>query len=235
MLVVGDAALTAERLIELLDAADIRPSGNTDEDLRERLKEEARSFMRVPPFAPTAIGTIDLVPGLKTLDTALPKDRVLVADLGRFASKCWRSMRVTSARDLIYTAHFGSIGFGLPEAVGAAFGTNRTTVLVTGDGGFMLGGFAEFATAVRENLDLVVIVCNDGSYGAEYVQFTRRGMDPALSMTRPPDFRAVAAAIGSQAVAVECVADLKKATDAIARRSGPVLIELRLDAAAIDM
>jgi thiamine pyrophosphate-dependent acetolactate synthase large subunit-like protein len=48
--------------------------------------------------------------------------------------------------------------------------------MITGDGGFMLGGLTEFTAAVRHKVDLILIVCNDGGYGAEHIQFVNRQM-----------------------------------------------------------
>lgn len=227
---IADPALTARRMIEVLDMAEIAPSGNADEGLRQQLREEAAAFAIPPGFAPTAPGTVDLIPALRRIDAALPADRVLVTDLGRFVSSAWKALPVSAPRNLVYTAHFAAIGLGLAEAVGAAFAAaDRTTVLVAGDGGFALGGVLELATAVREGLDLVVILCNDGSYGAEHIQFTRRGMDPAISMTAPPDFVALAGALRVAACRVSAPEDLRAALEIIAGRKGPVLIDLRLD------
>lgn len=230
VLLVGDPALTARRMVEVLDEAEIAPSGNTDDDLLQRLTRQAEEFAALPAFAATAPGTIDLFPALRHLETVVPKDRVLVTDLGRFIHSAWKSFPVSAPGDLVYTAHFASIGLGLTEAIGAACAAgNRTTVLISGDGGFLLGGLIELHTAIREKLDLVIIVCNDGSYGAEHVQFTRRSMDPTASLLYPPDFAAIARAMGATAARVSDKGDIAAAQDAIKARKGPVLIELMLD------
>lgn len=230
LLLAGDPALTARRMIEVLDLAEIPPSGSTDADLADRLARQAEEWKTLPPFAPTRTDTVDYIPALRRLDRALPSDRVLVADLGRFVSSAWCCLPVVAPDALVYTAHFGSIGLGLSEAIGAAHAANgRTTVLVVGDGGFLLGGFGEIAAAVRDRLDLVVILCNDGCYGAEHVQFVNRGMNPALSMTTPPDFAAMFRTLGADAVCVMAPEQLAEAEALLAGRTGPVLIELRLD------
>ncbi|MCR8547491.1 thiamine pyrophosphate-binding protein [Salipiger sp. P9] len=230
LLLVGDPVLTARRMVELLDLVEIPPSGNTDADLSYRLARQREEQAALPAFAATAPGTVDYLPAMRRLDRALPPDRVLVTDLGRFVSTAWRCLPVTAPEALVYTAHFGSIGLGLAEALGAAHAAGgKTTVLVAGDGGFMLGGVGELASALRDGLDLVVILCNDGSYGAEHVQFTNRAMNPALSMTAPPDFTAMARALGAEAVCVTGPEALADAEALIANRRGPVLIELRLD------
>lgn len=235
VLLIGDPATTAVRMVEVLDEAEVPPSGNADAGLAARLAADAASRGEVP-FAPTAPGTVDIIPALTLLDRALPADRVLVADLGRFLVSAWRVLGVRRPQDLVYSCNFGAIGCGMAEAIGAAFAApDRTTVLLAGDGGFMLGGLTEFSTAVREQLNLVVLLCNDGSYGAEHIQFTDKGMDPGLSMIFPPDFTAVARAMGASAVCVTDRADLNVAIAAIAERKGPLLVELRLDPTALTM
>ena len=68
----------------------------------------------------------------------------------------------------MYAIGFGSIGMGMGMAIGAGVAAPDDPVaFVCGDGGFMTSGITEFNTAVRHNIDLITIVCNDGAYGAE--------------------------------------------------------------------
>jgi thiamine pyrophosphate-dependent acetolactate synthase large subunit-like protein len=156
--------------------------------------------------------------------------------LGRFVTTAWRNLPVTRPADLVYTSHFGAIGCGLGEAIGAATAiTDRPTVLVAGDGGFTLSGLSELVTAVQQQADLIVIVCNDGSYGAEHVQFTNRNMSPELSMIARIDFADTCATLGFATVRVTDESSLSAACTAIAERSKPLLIDLRLDPDKIEM
>ncbi len=97
----------------------------------------------------------------------------------------------------------------------------------------MMGGLAEFTSAVRENLDLVVVVCNDNAYGAEYVQFEDRQMDPALSTFQWPSFAAMAAAMGAKGLRAASLEELDAALEVSTATDGPVLLELALDPAAM--
>ncbi|WP_300535039.1 thiamine pyrophosphate-binding protein [uncultured Mameliella sp.] len=233
---IGDIAGTAHAMTELLDMAEIPGSGACDADLAARLTAEAEAFARLPTPSVTAQGTFDLGPALRRLHQALPQDRILVADLGRFVTTAWRNMPVTRPQDLVFTSHFGAIGCALGQAIGAATAIDdRPTVLVAGDGGFALSGLSELITAVQENVDLVVIICNDGSYGAEHVQFTNRKMNPGLSMIARIDFAGTATALGLNAFRVEDPDSLNAACAAIATRTGPMLIDLRLDPEKIEM
>lgn len=227
---VGDIAGTADAMRELLDMAEIPPSGATDDDLAKDLAAQAETFASVPAFAATAPGTVDLVPALRRLHQALPAERVLVTDLGRFVFSTWRNMPVTRPQDFVFSAHFGAIGCGTGEAIGAMTAvTDRPTVLVAGDGGFLLSGLSELSVLVREAANIVLIVCNDGGYGAEHIQFTNRQMAPDLSLISPPGFAAMAAAAGLPSVRVAGEGDLAAACTALSERTGPLLIELCLD------
>jgi thiamine pyrophosphate-dependent acetolactate synthase large subunit-like protein len=144
--------------------------------------------------------------------------------------EAWRMLSVREPGHFLPTVHFGSIGLGLATAIGARYGAaGRPVVLVTGDGGFMLGGLAEFSTAARLGVDLVVVVLNDGGYGAEHIQFRTRGMDPALSLFAWPDLAAVAKALGGVGVGVRRLADLDDAAAAVASRERPVLLDVHVD------
>lgn len=227
---VGDIAGTARAMTELLDMAEIAGSAATDAALADRLKAETAAFETLPPEEATAPGTVDIVPALRRLHQELPRRRILVADLGRFVFSAWRNLPVTHPRDLVYTAHFGGIGCGMGGAIGAATTVpDVPTVLVAGDGGMMLSALGELSVLKREGADVIILVCNDGSYGAEHVQFTSRKLSPALSMTVPPDFAAMARAAGLEAVTVTDPESLGAACTAIKNRRGPILIDLHLD------
>jgi thiamine pyrophosphate-dependent acetolactate synthase large subunit-like protein len=225
--IVGDPALTADRIIELLDTAEIPPSAFRSDMLREAIASH-----RLQPYLSKdhASGTVDIRTALLRLNDSVPADRVVVLDGGRFMVEGWKAFNVFNPRSYVHSINSASIGLGMAQAIGAAVAAEgRITVLITGDGGFMFGGLTEFATAVREKLDLVVIVCNDDGYGAEYIQFRRKGMDPSIALFNWPDFAPVAVALGGHGVTVRNQQDLEIAASVIVRRSGPLLIDLKLD------
>lgn len=177
-----------------------------------------------------AKGVINYVGALDRLEEALPKNRVLVTDGGRFMTEVWCILSVPNAQSFVSSVNFGSIGLGLQEAVGAGIGApERPVVLFTGDGGFMMGGINELNTAVRLGLDLIIIVANDSAYGAEHIQFIDRQMDPSLTEFDWPSFVNIAKSLGADGFEVHSDAELENALMAMEERSGPFLIELRLD------
>lgn len=221
---VADAGLTAETILYWLNEAEIPPSGFTNELNIETLTAHPAGTSK------TAEGCVNYIHALKRLEQALPTDRILVTDGGRFMTEVWCRISVPDPQSFVATTNFGSIGIGLQEAVGAGLAApDRPVVLFTGDGGFMMGGINEFNTAVRLGLDLIVIVANDSAYGAEHIQFLDRKMDPSLTEFHWPSFAEVATSLGGQGIAVHNNDELEAALAMLETRAGPVLIELRLD------
>lgn len=222
---VADARLTAENILWWLDEAEIAPSGFATE-----LKDVALTAHPPGDKAKAGPGHVNYVWALDRLEQALPANRMLTTDGGRFMTEVWCRITVPDPKSFIATTNFGSIGLGLQEAIGMSLAApDRPVVLFSGDGGFMMSGVNEFNTAVRLNQDLIVIVCNDSAYGAEHIQFLDRSMDPGLSQFDWPSFAEVARALGGTGLLVESAEDLEKAIAAIETRDRPMLIELRLD------
>lgn len=225
----GDAGLVANTLLHWLDEAEIPSSRATDTIDPLALREP-------PPVERlgNAPGTVDLSRAMIRLDEALPKDRVFVTDGGRFMGATWTRIGVSGPENMLLSINVGAIGMGMGYAIGAAVARPDQKVLfVTGDGGFMMGGIGEYVSAVRENLNMVTVICNDGAYGAEYIQFQDRQMDPSMSTFDWPSLAGVAEAMGATAVRVCNDDDLDHAAEVIRTTEGPVLIELVLDPAAI--
>jgi thiamine pyrophosphate-dependent acetolactate synthase large subunit-like protein len=221
---VADAGLTAETIFYWLDEAEIPSSGFTRE-----LDIETLTAHPVGPNK-TADNCINYVHALERLEKALPADRVLLTDGGRFMTEVWCRISAPDPQSFVATTNFGSIGIGLQEAIGAGLAVpDRPVVLFIGDGGFMMGGINEFNTAVRLGLDLIVIVANDSAYGAEHIQFLDRKMDPSLTEFHWPSFAEVATSLGGQGIEVRTNEELETALAALEVRKGPFLIELCLD------
>jgi thiamine pyrophosphate-dependent acetolactate synthase large subunit-like protein len=217
----------ADTFIAWLDEAQVSPSGFRSEGLARSLSGSS-SFEGYEDVSTEA--TVDLRTALRYLDQVIPSERTLVTDAGRFLREVFRSLHTPRPSAFMYMLAFGSIGLGMGTAIGAAYGApGRPVVMVCGDGGFMLGGLTEFNTAVRHGVDLIVIVCNDGAYGAEHIQFRRKEMDPGISLHDWPDFAPVADALGGKGITVRNRADLEAIPAILEQRDRPVLIDLKID------
>jgi thiamine pyrophosphate-dependent acetolactate synthase large subunit-like protein len=222
---IGDAASTARALIQMLTAAEAKPSGwyfgGTD---------EPKAASAPPPGGDRRPGTVDLQEALNWMELNLPEQRHLIVDVGRFMLPTLKTLSVPEPRSYVHTAGVGAIGLGVANAIGGWKGRpDRPAVAVAGDGGFMLGGLTEFNTAVRHGVDLIVFVMNDGAYGAEHIQFKRRNLDPAVVEMQWPEFAGVADSLGGRGLTVRDPADFEQVKEAIDDRDRPLLVDVKLD------
>ncbi|MPY93342.1 MAG: thiamine pyrophosphate-binding protein [Acidimicrobiia bacterium] len=226
---VGDAGQVADTIVRWLDQAEHKPSGFRSPELERRLRTEATFVPSGAGAGETAAGTVDPRIVTARLDALLPAERTVAVDAGRYMYDALR-ISVPEPTALVTTHAFGSIGLGLAAAIGASVARpDRPCVLLVGDGGLMLGGLAELNTASQLGSDLIVVLYDDGSYGAEHIQFRNKGMDPGLSLHRWPDFARVAEAFGCTGVTVRSLEDLEAAEAAVSRRDRPLLIDVKLD------
>lgn len=230
--VVGDAAAVADGFVSWLDEAEVKPTGFASPQLADRLANRRNDDFKDLG----GDGTVDVRTALLRVEKAFPRERTMVFDGGRFIFHAFRLLHVTEPRAYVHTVNYGSIGLGMGNAVGASKGApGRPTLLVTGDGGFMLGGLAEFSTAVRHGVDLVVVLFNDSAYGAEHIQFRNKEMDPEISTFDWPDFGPVATALGGQGFTVRTLEELDEALAAIETRDRPILIDIKVDPDRVPM
>ena len=232
--VIGDATVVAAEFARLLDEVSFTPTEFAARAARLAQEDPARKPATHQQSTEGQPGTLDIDEALRAINRAFPAERSLVLDAGRFFHHAAFNVRTGAVNSYVHTLEFGCIGLGMANAIGAAAGSPGTPALmISGDGGFMLGGLAEFNTAVRHRLDVVVVIMNDRSYGAEYIQFANKGMDPAISTFDWPSFAAVASALGGLGHAVHTQEELEKVLDTLADRDRPALIEVFLDPASI--
>ena len=226
--VVGDAAVVASAMNDLLNEAEHKTSSFRTNELKSRLQ----AFDPAQAFEDKSYqGAVDPRTLTRRLEAGLPKERQVVVDAGRFMLDAL-TMSVPKPENLVTSHGFGAIGLGMSTAIGAAVARpTLPTIVCIGDGGYMMGGLTELSTAVHLGLDLIVIVYNDGSYGAEHIQLVTKGMDPTASLHEWPDFCAVAESMGCQTMRIESLDDIDAAIDVVKNRTPgrPVLIEARTD------
>lgn len=225
---IGDPARVAELLVHWLDEAEIPSSGFCTSELTDRIAAEAADMAN--DQAQHEHGTVSYRRALLRIERALPLNRVVVTDTGRIMPGACAGIAATDPGSYITTTNFGSIGLAFPHAIGAACAAReRPVVIISGDGAFMHGGLAEFNTAVRYELDLIVIVANDGAYGSEEDIFRQRQVDPTSCFFDWPEFAPLATALGGEGIVVRSEADLDQAERAIRARTRPLLIDVKLD------
>lgn len=221
--VLGDTTLAATALLTQLDEAGVTPTSFSHIATNT---EPSHTSGHLEP----APGTLDIGDVVRGLEPLLPADRTIVVDIGRFCGQPITGLRVETPEAFVFPAAFTSIGLAMATAVGASFGRpEHPTVVLSGDGSFMMAGIAEFNSAVRHNVDLIAVIFNDGSYGSEYKKLGDAGIDVELSRFDWPELAPLADALGGTGVAVRTLQDFKLVDDAIRGRTGPVLIDVKLD------
>ncbi len=128
----------------------------------------------------------------------------------------------------------GSMGYGVPAAIAAKLvHPERPVVAFAGDGCFLMNG-QELATAVSLQLDIVVLVINNGMYGTirmhQERDFPGRVLGTDLAN---PDFAALARAYGAAGETVTRTADFAPAFERALAAKGPTVLDLHIDPEAI--
>ena len=142
----------------------------------------------------------------------------------RFPTMLLRRQR----RFVVAQHHFGCIGQGLTTAIGAVLATGgRPAFVVEGDAGLMMH-LAEFETAVRYELPLLVVAMNDQALGAEYHKSVAVGLAPELSLIPTPDLGAVGRALGGRGALVRTIGDLRREAAAFAEDPAPTILDVRI-------
>jgi thiamine pyrophosphate-dependent acetolactate synthase large subunit-like protein len=159
------------------------------------------------------------------LDGILPADRSVVMDGGHFIG--WAPMYLSvpdpHAMILVGTA-FQSIGLGFGSAAGVSVARpERTTVLVSGDGGGLMG-LSDFETFLRATRKGVVVVLNDSAYGAELHQYAAKGLHDQAMLIDEVDFAAVGRALGAQGAKARTLADLDQLQEWLASHEEGVYV-----------
>jgi len=142
------------------------------------------------------------------LSRMLPQDRILCVDAGQQARFAIRYIKTPGPRDLLYSTDFGALGLGLGIAAGAAIAQpNRLVVAAVGDGGAMMS-LGDLETLVRLQLPVLVVISNDGAYGAEVNALEAMGLNSTLAHTPAPSFEAMAVAMGARAATIRKIEEL---------------------------
>jgi len=215
----ADAALGLDALLAALD-------GRTVADPDESFVEAARTARRqVDADGDAAMGA-DFQKVMQTIRASLGRGDIVVKD-STVSGVVWanRHLPVYEPRTSMRPVS-AAIGPGLPLAIGASVATGRRTVVIQGDGGFMLN-LGELATAVQEGTPVITCVFNDRGYAIlRFIQdMMFEGRHAAVDL-HTPDFAMLAQSMGMPSWSVASPAEFEKAFAAAVDTSGPSLIDV---------
>ena len=155
---------------------------------------------------------------------------VVVTDVGQH--QMWEAQYYhhERSRSLITSGGLGTMGFGLPAAIGAKFARPEAEVwVVAGDGGFQMT-LAELATIAQEKLNVKIAIINNGYLGMvrqwqEFFYGGRYASTPLLS----PDFAKLAEAYGIPGLVVTQRTEVMPALERARYHAGAVLVDFRVE------
>ncbi|HYF92644.1 MAG TPA: biosynthetic-type acetolactate synthase large subunit [Symbiobacteriaceae bacterium] len=169
---------------------------------------------------------------LQAVQAAFGPEAIIATDVGQHQMWAAHYCGRMEPRTFISSSGLGTMGFGLPAAIGAAIGRpDRDVVLITGDGSIQMC-MQELGTAVAEELPIKVVVLNNGYLGMvrQWQEIFYKGRYKEVDIRRgTPDFAAIAAAYGMAGRRVDQVGDLAEAMAWARDHKGPVVLEVKVE------
>jgi acetolactate synthase I/II/III large subunit len=214
----GDVKEVLESLVHLV-APDTRPAWLA------RVTELKRMFPLVLPDPDDRFHPVNVV---RAIAAAAPDDAIVTTDVGQHQMWVAQAYSVRAPRTLLTSAGLGTMGFGLPAAIGAALAhPGRRVICVSGDGSIQMN-IQELATLAELHLPITIVIMNNGHLGLvrQQQELFYDGNYIASKFARRLDFAAIAREFGVKA---EKLADGGSFGDALAAAlvyDGPYLIDV---------
>ncbi|MCE9967202.1 acetolactate synthase 2 catalytic subunit [Lelliottia amnigena] len=168
---------------------------------------------------------------LKQLSDRKPADSVVTTDVGQHQMWSAQHMTYTRPENFITSSGLGTMGFGLPAAVGAQVARpNDTVICISGDGSFMMN-VQELGTVKRKQLPLKILLLDNQRLGMvrqwQQLFFNERYSETTL--TDNPDFLVLASAFGIPGQHITRKDQVEAALDTMLSSEGPYLLHVSID------
>jgi acetolactate synthase I/II/III large subunit len=165
---------------------------------------------------------------VREIQAVLAEDAIITVDSGEHFLFATHYLETTAPDAFLVMTGLGSMGQSIGAAMGAQLARpDRTCAAICGDGCFAMNAF-EVATAVQQRLPIVVFVFNDQRLGmVEIGHQTVYGRKPDYPLAM--DIAALAAGLGATVLRADRPGDILAIRDVIAGRTGPVVVEVRID------
>ena len=218
---LGDCKKTLALLTELIQA------GKHTEWIDSFHSYEETEFNQVikrevyPTEGPLNMGEV-----VHAVSEATHNDALLVTDVGQNQMMACRYFKFSRQRSIITSGGMGTMGFGLPAAIGATFGRpDRTVCLFLGDGGLQMT-IQEFGTIMEQQAPVKIILLNN-NYLGNVRQWQALFYEHRYSFTPMvnPDYQQIASAYGIPSRRVIKREDLEEAIQEMLTTDGPFFLE----------
>ncbi len=205
--IVSDAKKALEKLYSLVEK-------NNYEDWLNEFKELAKTEIDViisPNIHPQS-ESLKMAEVVHQVSELTKGDPIIVTDVGQHQMMAARYYKFMKPNSIITSGGLGTMGFGLPAAIGAKFASkNRDVILFVGDGGFQMT-IQELATAWHYKIPIKIVLLNNNFLGMvrqwQQLFFDKRY---ACTTMHNPDFVKIAEGFGLKAAKVDERKDLKNA------------------------
>ena len=218
--VLGNAKKTLPLITELLDSRK-RPEWN---DAFEPDAQEEYEKVIKKELYPTE-GYLKMGEVIRKISEATNHEAVLVTDVGQNQMMGVRYFKYKQTRSVVTSGGLGTMGFGLPAAIGAKMGApERTVCFFTGDGGLQMT-IQELGTIMQERLNVKIILLNNNFLGMvrQWQELFFQNRYSATVMENP-NFVMVAKAYGIASREVQKREELDEAIREMLEHDGPYLL-----------
>ncbi len=220
--VLGNCKETLAAVTALIGQAD-------HHDWREAFRpyDEREDRLVIQPEIHPASGPIHMGEVARKVSEHTHHEAILVTDVGQNQMLAARYFKFTRDRSIVTSGGMGTMGFGLPAAIGATFGApDRTVCLILGDGGFQMT-IEELGTIMEQGSPVKIVLLNNNYLGNvrqwQELFFNRRY---SFTPMANPDYEKIAAAYGIAHATVTEREQLDAAIDAMLACPGAYLLQV---------
>lgn len=167
---------------------------------------------------------------VRQLSRIAPDDTVIACDVGQHQMWVAQHYDFDHPRHHLTSGGLGTMGFGLPAAIGAQFADRNSTVInVTGDGSFMMNA-QELATIRRYNLPVKLIVMDNQCLGMvrQQQELFYGNRESQINLDDNPDFVAMARAFDIPALHISRTDQIRRGIETILAYNGPMLLHVAI-------
>ncbi|BEU76720.1 MULTISPECIES: acetolactate synthase large subunit [Enterobacter] len=217
----GDVAEVLAQLIPQTDAAERA-------DWRQLVADLQREF---PGAIPTEGDPLSHYGLINAVAACVDDSAIITTDVGQHQMWTAQAYPLNRPRQWLTSGGLGTMGFGLPAAVGAALANpDRKVICFSGDGSLMMN-IQEMATAAENQLDVKIILMNNEALGLVHQQQSLFYKQGVFAATYPGmiNFMQIAAGFGLHTCDLNAEEDAHAALQAAISRPGPALIHVRID------
>lgn len=167
---------------------------------------------------------------IQNIASIVGDDAIIATDVGQHQMWVAQFYPFNNPRQLLTSGGLGTMGFGLPSAMGAAFGSDKPVIAVSGDGGFLMN-VQELMTLSANKKRVINIVLNNNFLGMvrQWQTFFYGGRYSNTDLELQPDFVKVCEGFGGIGFSVETKDEFKKALQTALKSDTVSVIEVKID------